>query len=456
LSEFFSNWDSAEIAGELAALEVWQREALAAVLRADGCLDLGRVSPEAREALIKLASALSFLDSGDDPAEQGRVLRIIDGAWPALCAALEGTERRRRKASEEPIQIGLSPPPSSSKALEDLVQHGGLCRWGVFDKAQRQQLSEAAQSPWGRGRLSFFETRRGLVLALSPQAYLELDARPRAESWLPARPDWALSAISVLGLAERGELKLHRSGAFTKTQRALLGLDLLTSSEPHAWELIEAEAFLLDTLLRLGWIDSSGTATENAPPRQASALELLRGLRRGLLLALELRDEPSAEKALLGLCGGRAQSLTCALDRVLLTELWENSSNSDDEFEDRRLRSWVQVAPIAVALGLAELGLDALGAPVSLKPRPRLPQQPPQILAKRRHGRKILWDLECAEPLELLPFARFGFFQRTGNRASLELSAPHRIAARDLSGGDERSSQCRKSRAQLKAPGALA
>lgn len=391
-------WNADSLTRELEALAPELRRLLAEALAGDGSLELtlGLTSAEARARVRAGLLDLGWVTVGPEPAA---VLTIARPAREWLASALIGSPRLERHArprlATEPdrdaAEVTLARyrarPEAEREALREVARRGGWCSSAALDERSRRVLIEARPDlDFALARLEQAlpaERGRGPVALLSPHLLLLLGDPPRSATRIRGAPGPLLATATLSGLLDRGRLRPRKRGGWRK--RDLAELARLCPAGPGPWCPAEPAAALLEIAIEAGLLTLAegeiqrGPALDShqlAPPtrraerlRAAAARRALSELDSGREAVLEMTESSFDWLDITPRALGVDE-----LDRVLLLarlgEVLRSGSRLDEaaELDDLAAGLWRAGTPWLAWLGLVDLGMDHLGAPVSLRP----------------------------------------------------------------------------------------
>lgn len=360
------------------------RRLLQSLVKARGELDLSQSewSPSERRKLLKWSESFEWLERGPDNAP---TLSVAPDFFPFLAEALSNVPRRLKRSRSRP------PETYKQHELEDLLsemaQESPIRLLAEFSEDEQKLLLSAQNSGDSKGfvieewtNCPLEETRLGPVVRLINQDFSRRTA-PKVAKWLPPNYQLLLGSLNALGLARRGELQFRIDGTLKKSiERQILGE---REGLPLAFPVPEVPkvTLILAALERGKLIQRSGRRAEILEERPLQSSRDLLSLLHNFAGVLDL---PSSHRAIEGICNESFRFLferrsplylTEALD-VGLNEWIEETEKYGPELEatpswsvlDLKAACWPRLVPLANALGLIEVGLDHLGAPLALRP----------------------------------------------------------------------------------------
>jgi hypothetical protein len=386
--------DPQDIVEQIAALKSESfLKLLRQLVRAGGELDLFKtgLEPEERRQCLKKAADLDWLRCGPDYAPS---LTILPQAFPLVAATLDAVPREIPASGCWTANFKVKASADELRSLlSEAADWGGVKLLAEFSASQRATLIGALADPNTPSPYSLVnleacpieERLKGPCLLLSADYQREIFA-PQFARWAPQCPHLLLATLSLLGLAARGELQVKQDGFLRSAPRKKLE-QCLRGFEP----IFPIPETNLPEALRLSLEQNKiiepahhGSCFTLSNPEFPSHTEDIVNLLHRLASLLNL---PDAHPAIVPICdealrkllrNGQVQSLTEALDDALLQWVHEQerfhiSIKGEEETPnwsliDLKAACWPRLVPLANALGLVDIALDHLDAPVALRP----------------------------------------------------------------------------------------
>jgi hypothetical protein len=357
------------------------------LIKNGGELDLIKsgLSPSERRQAMAQAASYDWIECGPEFAP---CLLIKPDYFSTVAATVEAVPKQFKRSRTSKAKTAPIPEQSLLPILNGIADLGGLKVLAEVPEPERRQLIEHHDHPWSQGHYSI-QMLRSCPLEESvkgPCVLLSLDffAEPSALSfhcWAPASPHVLLASLSTAGWIRRHELPLKRDQSLKKTSRKKI--EALLSGFDPVFPIPDTK-LPLTILLSLGRSGicalKNGQWTVKRQPCLSNSDQCLQ-LLHSFATTLKLPDShpdiaPICNHALrLLLSAPQAQTLTSALDRALLHWIHDQERFSAPRespghwsLMDLKAACWPRVGPLAHFLGLVDIALDHLKAPIALRP----------------------------------------------------------------------------------------
>lgn len=381
-----SRWreESIDLLKELSAItSLTHRRLLRLLVESRGELDLSQTdwTPSERRKLLKWSEAFDWLDRGPDNAP---TLSVAPEFFGILAEALTDVPRRLPKSRRS--QAHNYDKDALDVLLSDMAKRGSVRLLAEFTKSEQALLLSAHD----QGDCEFFaveewracpleETKLGPLVRLKTK-FISRRAVPKVASWLEPNYNLLLGTLSTLGLAKRGELKFRIDLSLKKSiERQIF------SPEEHpdrAFPIPELPPMklILAGLERGKFIKREGRKAVFLKEDSLTCTDDLLSLLHHFAGVLDL---PSSHQGIAPICDHAFRFLFQQNAPLFLTDPLEVGLNEWIEDTERfssavegwphwtlldlKAACWPRIVPLANALGLIEIGLDHLGAPLALR-----------------------------------------------------------------------------------------